>query len=82
MKKVLISATMAVLAMAACHNPKQTVTDYRQIAIVQNELILLQEEKIEELATVINQTFPAYRTDYSEIDSLNFILDTLYTHSL
>ena len=59
------------------HHPS---TDYRTIAFTQNELILTQEETIEELATVIQTTLPAYRPDYSTIDSLNYILDSLYTH--
>ena len=59
------------------HHP---ATDYRAIAFKQNELIIAQEETIEELATVIQTTLPAYRPDYSAIDSLNYILDSLYTH--
>ena len=59
------------------HHPS---TDYRAIAFKQNELIIAQEETIEELATVIQTTLPAYRPDYSTIDSLNYILDSLYTH--
>ena len=58
------------------HHPS---TDYRAIAFKQNELIIAQEETIEELATVIQTTLPAYRPDYSTIDSLSLILDSLYT---
>lgn len=58
------------------HHPS---TDYRAIAFQQNELIIAQEETIEELATVIQTTLPAYRPDYSTIDSLSLILDSLYT---
>ena len=77
MKKIILPI---ILAFAACGNPDTRHTDYRQIAFTQNELILTQEETIEELATVIQTTLPAYRTDYSTIDSLNYILDSLYTH--
>ena len=58
------------------HHPS---TDYRAIAFKQNELIIAQEETIEELATVIQTTLPAYHPDYSTIDSLSLILDSLYT---
>ena len=78
MKKLII--LIALAALTACANPKTTHLDYRQIAFTQNELILTQEETIEELATVIQATLPAYRPDYSAIDSLNYLLDSLYTH--
>ena len=58
------------------HHPS---TDYRAIAFQQNELIIAYEEKTEELATVITTAFPAYQSDYSTIDSLSLILDSLYT---
>ena len=77
MKKIILPI---ILAFVACDNPDTRHIDYRQIAFTQNELILTQEETIEELATVIQTTIPAYRTDYSTIDSLNYILDSLYTH--
>ena len=77
MKKIILPI---ILAFVACGNPDTRHIDYRQIAFTQNELILTQEETIEELATVIQTTLPAYRTDYSTIDSLNYILDSLYTH--
>lgn len=77
MKKIILPI---ILAFVACGNPDTRHTDYRQIAFTQNELILTQEETIEELATVIQTTLPAYRPDYSAIDSLNYILDSLYTH--
>ena len=78
MKKIIL-LTIA-FAFVACGNPDTRHIDYRQIAFTQNELILTQEETIEELATVIQTTLPAYRPDYSAIDSLNYILDSLYTH--
>ena len=77
MKKIILPI---ILAFVACGNPTTRHIDYRQIAFTQNELILTQEETIEELATVIQTTLPAYRTDYSTIDSLNYILDSLYPH--
>ena len=77
MKKIILPI---ILAFAACGNPDTRHTDYRSIAFTQNELIIAQEETIEELATVIQTTLPAYRPDYSTIDSLNYILDSLYTH--
>lgn len=84
MKKLLtilaIGGSVATaLAIVSATTPKTLRVDYRRIAFEQNELILLQEEKIEELATVIQTTMPAYRTDYREIDSVNLILDSLYT---
>ena len=78
MKKATTIILLAVLT--ACSKPETHHLDYRQLAIEQNELIIYQEEKIEELATVIQATHPAYRTDYTAIDSLNYILDSLYTH--
>ena len=77
MKKIILPI---ILAFVACGNPTTRHIDYRQIAFTQNELILTQEETIEELTTVIQTTLPAYRPDYSAIDSLNYILDSLYTH--
>ena len=77
MKKIILPI---ILAFVACGNPDTRHIDYRQIAFTQNELILTQEETIEELATVIQTTLPAYRPDYSTIDSLNYVLDSLYTH--
>ena len=74
---LFIAFIVALLNLPHTHH---TSTDYRQIAFTQNELILTQEETIEELATVIQTTLPAYRPDYSAIDSLNYILDSLYTH--
>lgn len=83
-KKLITTLVIDILAVAAlaivCSMvPKAPRVDYRTIAFAQNELILYQEEKIEELATVIQTTMPAYRTDYREIDSVNLILDSLYT---
>ena len=78
MKRIIILSTLAMLA--ACNRPTIQHLDYRAIAFSQNELILSQEEKIEELTTVIQATLPAYRPDYSTIDSLNYILDSIYTH--
>lgn len=78
MKKFLI--LLALAAVLGCTDPTTRHIDYRQIAFTQNELIIAQEETIEELATVIQTTLPAYRTDYSTIDSLNYVLDSLYTH--
>lgn len=80
MKKIIILSTLAMLA--ACNRPTIQHIDYRAIAFTQNELILSQEEKIEELTTVIQATLPAYRPDYSTIDSLNYILDSIYTHPI
>ena len=80
MKKIIILSTLAMLA--ACNRPTIQHLDYRAIAFTQNELILSQEEKIEELTTVIQATLPAYRPDYSTIDSLNYILDSIYTHPI
>lgn len=80
MKKIIL-LTIA-FAFAACGNPDTRHTDYRSIAFTQNELIIAQEETIEELATIIQIALPAYRTDYSTIDSLNYVLDSLYTHPL
>ena len=78
---ILISAAIIILAatfsLPRTHHPD---TEYRQIAFTQNELIIAQEETIEELATIIQISLPAYRPDYSAIDSLNYILDSLYTH--
>ena len=78
MKKSII--LLALAAVLGCTGPTMRHIDYRAIAFAQNELILTQEETIEELATVIQTTLPAYRPDYSAIDSLNYILDSLYTH--
>lgn len=78
MKKSII--LIAIAAVLGCTGPTTRHTDYRQIAFTQNELIIAQEETIEELATIIQTTLPAYRPDYSTIDSLNYILDSLYTH--
>ena len=75
-----IVALCVVIMVALLKEPDTRHIDYRQIAFTQNELILTQEETIEELATVIQTTLPAYRPDYSTIDSLNYILDSLYTH--
>ena len=78
---ILISAAIIILAatfsLPRTHHP---ATDYRAIAFQQNELIIAYEEKTEELATVITTAFPAYQSDYSVIDSLSLILDSLYTH--
>ena len=76
MKKIILPI---ILAFVACGNPDTRHIDYRQIAFTQNELILTQEETIEELATVIQTTLHAYQSDYSTIDSLSLILDSLYT---
>ena len=78
MKKSII--LLAIAAVLGCTGPTTRHIDYRQVAFTQNELIIAQEETIEELATVIQISLPAYRTDYSTIDSLNYILDSLYTH--
>ena len=78
MKKSII--ILALAAVLGCTVPTTRHIDYRAIAFAQNELILTQEETIEELATVIQTTLPAYRPDYSTIDSLNYVLDSLYTH--
>ena len=78
MKKIIL-LTIA-FAFSACGNHDTRHTDYRSIAFTQNELIIAQEETIEELATIIQIALPAYRTDYSTIDSLNYVLDSLYTH--
>ena len=78
MKKSII--ILAIAAVLGCTGPTTRHIDYRQVAFTQNELIIAQEETIEELATVIQITLPAYRTDYSTIDSLNYVLDSLYTH--
>ena len=83
--KTLRTSLLGIAVILLCisfivSNPKHTSPDYRQIAFTQNELILTQEETIEELTTVIQTTLPAYRPDYSAIDSLNYILDSLYTH--
>ena len=77
MKKSII--ILALAAVLGCTVPTTRHTDYRSIAFTQNELIIAQEETIEELATVIQIALPAYRTDYSTIDSLSLILDSLYT---
>lgn len=70
---------VAALAIACSMVPKAPRVDYRTIAFAQNELILYQEEKIEELATVIQAAMPAYEADFHDIDSVNLILDSLYT---
>ena len=72
---VIYNAIASIFAYT--HHPD---TKYRTIAFTQNELIIAQEETIEELATIIQISLPAYRPDYSTIDSLNYILDSLYTH--
>lgn len=77
MKKIIALLVVAVI-LTACSKPKTRYIDYRSISMTQNELILTQEEKIEELATVIQQTMPAYKVDYHDIDSLNYILDSIY----
>ena len=77
MKKVTIILLASVLMAASAE--KKHNTDYREIAFQQNELIIAYEEKTEELASVIQAAFPAYRSDFSDIDSLNCILDSLYT---
>jgi len=74
---LFITFIVALLNLPHTHHAS---TDYRQIAFTQNELIIAQEETIEELATIIQIALPAYRTDYSTIDSLNYVLDSLYTH--
>ena len=68
---------LATVVLGACTDKKHS-TDYRTIAFQQNELIIAYEEKVEELATVIQTAIPAYRSDYSDIDSLSCILDSLY----
>lgn len=78
MKKIIV-ILVAIAALTACSKPRERHIDYRSISMTQNELILTQEEKIEELATVIQQTMPAYRVDYHDIDSLNYVLDSIYT---
>lgn len=80
--KALISLAgfilIAVLVYDITNSKSNNGVDYRAIAFQQNELIIAYEEKVEELATVIALTSPAYNTDYSDIDSLNNILDSLY----
>lgn len=73
-----IALVLASVALASCTSKKHN-TDYREIAFQQNELIIAYEEKTEELASVIQAAFPAYRSDFSDIDSLSCILDSLYT---
>jgi hypothetical protein len=75
--KKFISLMLATVVLGACTNKKHS-TDYRTIAFQQNELIIAYEEKVEEHATVIQTAFPAYKSDYSDIDSLSCILDSLY----
>lgn len=74
---IVVNVVIAVIIFGLCR-PKHR-TDYRAIAFQQNELIIAYEEKVEELATVITTAFPAYQSDYSTIDSLSCILDSLYT---
>lgn len=74
MRKLLI--TLACSLLMACTQKEST--DYQTIAFKQNELIIAYEEKVEELATVIQIALPAYKMDYGEIDSLNYELDSLY----
>ena len=74
----IIAIDVALASVISCTD--RPTTDYRAIAFQQNELIIAYEEKTEELATVITTALPAYRTDYSTIDSLNYVLDSLYTH--
>ena len=83
-KKLITTLAIGILAVAALAiargmAPKAPRVDYRTIAFAQNELILYQEEKIEELATVIQAAMPAYEADFHDIDSVNLILDSLYT---
>ena len=78
----VIAIVMVVIVVIAeiifgLRRPKHT-TDYRAIAFEQNNLIIAYEEKVEELATVIMTACPSYRSDYSDIDSLSCILDSLY----
>ena len=73
----IIAIDVALASVIACTD--RPTTDYRAIAFQQNELIIAYEEKTEELATVITTAFPAYQSDYSAIDSLSLILDSLYT---
>lgn len=80
MKKIATTAILLLAVLAAgCHRDTAPRIDYREIVFQQNELIIAYEEKVEELATVITTAFPAYKSDYSDIDSLNCILDSLYT---
>lgn len=77
MKRFLIPL---ILLATSCHQPHIT-PNYQAIAFTQNELIIAYQEKTEELAMIIHTTLPAYRIDYTAIDSLNATLDTLYlTH--
>ena len=73
MKRILIP--LILLAASCTHHP---ATDYRTIAFTQNELIIAYEEKLEELHSIIQTAFPAYTTDYHDIDSLSNLLDSLY----
>lgn len=80
LKAILILAFFISIAALTYKetNSKNNNIDYRAIAFQQNELIIAYEEKVEELATVIALTSPAYSSDYSDIDSLNSIIDSLY----
>lgn len=79
MKRATTAILLLAVLAAGCHRDTAP-TDYRSIAFEQNELIIAYEEKVEELATVIMTAFPAYKSDYSEIDSISCILDSLYTN--
>lgn len=80
--KALVVLTLFILIAALTYEEIESENnnnvDYRAIAFQQNELIIAYEEKVEELATVIAFTSPTYSSDYSDIDSLNNILDSLY----
>ena len=75
--KKFITLVIATVVLGACTNKKHS-TDYREIAFQQNELICVYEEKVEELESLIRAAFPGYMSDDSEIDSLNYVLDSLY----
>lgn len=80
--KALIAAvcliSIAILIQKCGKQKSDNDVDYKAIAFQQNELIIAYEEKVEELATVIAFTLPAYSSNYSDIDSLSNILDSLY----
>ena len=82
LSKILLIAICFTIIAKSTHNEinnkNSSNIDYRAIAFQQNELIIAYEEKVEELATVIAFTLPAYSSYYSDIDSLSDILDSLY----
>lgn len=75
---IVCFVSIAILVQNAISRKNSNYVDYKAIAFQQNELIIAYEEKVEELATVVAFTLPAYSSNYSDIDSLSNILDSLY----